>query len=192
MTVPDFWTSLSVEELAALQGVEPVTDLDSLMAPWPADDPFYGMLEWIVKERAARASSDQAEDQQMSQKPSVTEDVTRAIYEACRLEAQWSGRSIVPEPWDERDEAFRERMIRVVERYLHSEGLPTPKEAHDSWCEAYREMGWTYGPVRDPQKKTHPDLRPYEELPQDEREKDAIFLMCVYLARMLGHAKMLK
>lgn len=75
------------------------------------------------------------------------------------------------------------QFIDIIRKYLVAEKLPTPKEAHDSWMDAYIRMGWTYGPERDPKKKTHPDLVPFEQLPKDERDKDGIFLAFVFLAR---------
>jgi hypothetical protein len=35
--------------------------------------------------------------------------------------------------------------------------------------------GWVYGPVKDPEQKTHPALRPYDELSRETRLKDAVF-----------------
>lgn len=108
--------------------------------------------------------------------------VTEAIYEAARLEAIWSKRPVIPEPWDQRDQKFKEAMIAVVKQYL-TERFPTPEEAHQSWMETYLAMGWKYGPVRDPVAKTHPDLVPYADLPKDEKDKDAVFLAMIYAIR---------
>ena len=49
-----FWTSLPLEELAKLQGVEPAVDLDSMSALWPADDDPDELLSYILDERASR------------------------------------------------------------------------------------------------------------------------------------------
>ena len=35
--------------------------------------------------------------------------------------------------------------------------------------------GWVWGPVKDFDKKTHPCLIPYSELPLEQQRKDAIF-----------------
>lgn len=51
---PTFWTSLSLEQLAEVQGVEPATDLDGLSALWPADDDPDRMLAYILDERSSR------------------------------------------------------------------------------------------------------------------------------------------
>jgi len=115
------------------------------------------------------------------------EVVTKLIYEAARKEAEWSGRSIVPEAWEDRDEKFRKQMVDVVQKYIKSNKIPTPEEAHNSWVKAYLDMGWKYGKVRDTKKKTHPDLLPFDQLPKDERDKDAIFLSLVWLASGMIH-----
>lgn len=113
------------------------------------------------------------------------EFIASRLYEAARREAQWSNRPVVPEPWEERDEAFRSQFVDLLQQYLSAPSLPTPEEAHESWMEAYFKMGWKYGPTRDPVTKTHPDLVPFDQLPKDERDKDAIFLALVWLAKEL-------
>jgi len=112
-------------------------------------------------------------------------ELASAIYEATRLEASWSQRPIVPPPWSEREPDFQRQFISIIGQYLTAQRLPTPEEAHQSWVEAYTAMGWKYGPTRDPVAKTHPDMLPFAELPKDERDKDAIFLAFVWLARQV-------
>ena len=46
------------------------------------------------------------------------------------------------------------------------------KNAHDTWAQQRLAEGWRYGPQRDDAKKEHPDLVPYEELPESEKEYD--------------------
>ena len=43
---------------------------------------------------------------------------------------------------------------------------------HDHWALARIEEGWRYGPARNDEKKTHPDLVPYEQLCESEKEYD--------------------
>lgn len=116
------------------------------------------------------------------------EEIAKIIYEATRIEAEWSKRRIVPEKWDKRDEAFRKQFIAIIDKYLKQDKLPTPKEAHDSWMESYNKMGWKYGKERNTELKTHPDMLPYEKLPQDEKDKDAIFLAFVWVAKTFQSA----
>jgi hypothetical protein len=49
-----FWTSLSLDELADLQGVQPAEDLDSISALWPVEDDPDQILSYILDERSAR------------------------------------------------------------------------------------------------------------------------------------------
>ncbi len=49
-----FWQSLSLQELAELQAVSPVDDLDELAALWPGDDDPDNLLQYILAERAKR------------------------------------------------------------------------------------------------------------------------------------------
>jgi len=46
------------------------------------------------------------------------------------------------------------------------------KNAHDVWARQRMADGWTYGPRRDDAAKKHPDLVPYAELPESEKEYD--------------------
>jgi ryanodine receptor 2 len=48
---------------------------------------------------------------------------------------------------------------------------------HDHWAQKRIDEGWTYGPNRDDTKKTHPDLVPYAELPESEKDYDRITAM---------------
>lgn len=46
---------------------------------------------------------------------------------------------------------------------------------HEHWMAEKKAAGWRYGPVKDEGKKTHPMMVPYEDLPEAERRKDALF-----------------
>jgi hypothetical protein len=43
---------------------------------------------------------------------------------------------------------------------------------HDVWAQQRIMEGWQFGDVRDDQRKTHPDLVPYEQLIESEKEYD--------------------
>jgi hypothetical protein len=49
--------------------------------------------------------------------------------------------------------------------------------------QAYFEMGWVYGKRYDRENKVHPDLVPYVDLGQLERDKDAVFVTLCEIAR---------
>ena len=46
------------------------------------------------------------------------------------------------------------------------------EQVHDVWSQGRIAEGWTYGEERNDQKKTHPCLIPYADLPDSEREYD--------------------
>jgi len=43
---------------------------------------------------------------------------------------------------------------------------------HDIWARGRIREGWTWGPKRDDENKKHPDLVPYDELSESEKEYD--------------------
>ena len=104
------------------------------------------------------------------------------IYGAARLAAIAAQAPVVPEPWDEREVPFREQFLEVIERQCGSNPR-SPETLHEDWVEAYLRMGWRYGDTRDTEKKTHPDMVPYHDLGQLEREKDDVFVALCEIAR---------
>lgn len=46
------------------------------------------------------------------------------------------------------------------------------KNVHDVWAKSRISQGWKYGDKRDDDKRTHPCLVPYEELPEVEKDYD--------------------
>ena len=46
------------------------------------------------------------------------------------------------------------------------------ERVHDTWAAARFAEGWSFGPERNDQAKTHPSLVPYAELPEAEKEYD--------------------
>jgi hypothetical protein len=46
------------------------------------------------------------------------------------------------------------------------------RHEHDRWMKSKRADGWTYGPVRDNAAKIHDQLKPYDELDENNKDKD--------------------
>ena len=46
------------------------------------------------------------------------------------------------------------------------------RAVHDTWMKERLAAGWKYGPKRNDDKKTHPCLVPYDELPESEKKYD--------------------
>lgn len=49
------------------------------------------------------------------------------------------------------------------------------QERHDSWMKMHVDSGWVYGEVFDSASKTHPNLLPWDELPETVKSKARIF-----------------
>lgn len=62
----------------------------------------------------------------------------------------------------------------VVALLLHPEW--GPERNHQSWVEWKTARGWVYGPEKDVEAKTHPDLVEWGALPASQRAKNAIFV----------------
>lgn len=46
------------------------------------------------------------------------------------------------------------------------------RNVHEVWAQSRLSQGWTWGPNRSDELKTHPCLVPYEELPEVEKQYD--------------------
>ena len=46
------------------------------------------------------------------------------------------------------------------------------KHVHATWAQKRIEDGWKWGSERDDKQKLHPDLIPYDELPEEEKHYD--------------------
>jgi len=51
------------------------------------------------------------------------------------------------------------------------------RNAHEQWAKQRMADGWRYGPKRDDDRKEHPMLRPYDELPESEKAYDRLISM---------------
>ena len=105
------------------------------------------------------------------------------VYNSARLAAIASGAPIVPVIWAEREQAFKDQFLEVIERQCGSQRSNSPEELHSSWMQAYFTMGWVYGEEYNREAKTHPDLVSYARLGQLERDKDAVLVALCEIAR---------
>ena len=114
----------------------------------------------------------------------LTERRAKFVYEAARLAAIAAEAPIVPVVWQEREDAFKEQFVKVIERQCGEYRSRSPEELHGNWKQAYFAMDWVYGEKYDRENKIHPDLVPYADLGQLERDKDAVFVALCEIARL--------
>ncbi len=60
-------------------------------------------------------------------------------------------------------------------KFIRDNPNAPPSASHESWLAEKTRDGWSYGPVKDPEAKTHPCFVPYDELPVEQKAKDYIF-----------------
>lgn len=113
----------------------------------------------------------------------LTERRAIFVYEGARMQAVAMDAPVVPEPWGFREEAFKAQFREVIDMMCSDDRKTSPEELHDDWVKAYEAMGWRYGPVRDVDAKTHPDMVPFDDLGFREQIKDAVFVALCEIAR---------
>lgn len=110
--------------------------------------------------------------------------IARAVHEGVRAYQAALGEPVAP-PWD--DCGWMQESSREAVEFALSN--PTPGAQHEAWMRAKERDGWVYGAVKDEHAKTHPSLRPFAELSETERTKDALLIAIVQgLAPLLGVA----
>lgn len=114
---------------------------------------------------------------------SLTERRAKFVYNGARIAAEAAKAPIVPVSWSERELSFKEQFLKVIQRQCGEQRSNSPEELHGSWMQAYFAMGWVYGEKYDRENKIHPDLVPYNQLGQLERDKDAVFVALCEIAR---------
>lgn len=77
-------------------------------------------------------------------------------------------------PWEDAPGWQRESAVAGVQAIINHPEM-TPQQSHAQWMLQKVQDGWMYGSVKDAEKKTHPCLVPYAELPQHQRLKDVLF-----------------
>lgn len=55
----------------------------------------------------------------------------------------------------------------------------TPRQSHETWMASKLRDGWVHAAVKDADAKTHPSLLPYDQLPSEEQDKDAVLVAIV-------------
>ena len=74
-----------------------------------------------------------------------------------------------PKPLDTSDVTLPPELIDITELFA--------KNTHEVWAQQRIVEGWKYGAKRDDEKKMHPCLVPYDELPENEKEYDRLTAM---------------
>lgn len=98
--------------------------------------------------------------------------IARICHEVNRAYCNSLGDTSQPS-WEEAPEWQKESAVNGVEFHLRNE--TTPEQSHENWMKEKVASGWVYGLVKDPEKKEHPCMVPYDQLPLEQRTKDYLF-----------------
>jgi hypothetical protein len=107
----------------------------------------------------------------------TVEQVARVCHEANRAYCASIGDLSQPS-WDDAPDWQRESAKNGV-RFHRENPLANPIDSHENWLREKVENGWVCGSVKDPEKKEHPCMVPYHELPVEQRRKDSLFIAVV-------------
>ena len=76
-------------------------------------------------------------------------------------------------PWNDAPDWQKESAINGVK--FHMENDVTPEQSHESWMKQKLDDGWVYGAKKNVDKKEHPCMVLYSDLPEEQRMKDKLF-----------------
>jgi hypothetical protein len=101
------------------------------------------------------------------------EKIAEVAHEANRAYQRVLGET--PDPsWPETTQVQREAARMGVNTVLEHGG--GAQHQHEAWLVHKVAMGWSWGPVKDPNLKTHPNLVPWAEVPAVQKKKDELWL----------------
>lgn len=110
------------------------------------------------------------------------EVIAEICHEANRLLTRRTRDVPVQPPWSEAPEEMVVSSIQGV-RWRIVNPLAPASSQHEEWMRQKLADGWVLGPTRDAEKRTHPALIPYADLPKAVQQKDALFTAIVLALR---------
>jgi hypothetical protein len=103
----------------------------------------------------------------------------RLAHEVNRAYCQSIGDNSQP-AWENAPAWQKDSAINGVKAHYDSKFTMTPENSHESWMKQKESEGWVYGETKDAEKKTHPCMAPYAQLPAAQKTKDYLFQAVVH------------
>lgn len=98
--------------------------------------------------------------------------IAQVCHEANRVYCKSIGDNTQP-LWSDAPQWQKDSAISGVEFHLNND--VTPEQSHENWLREKVTDGWVYGEVKNPDKKEHPCMVPYCDLPAEQQIKDLLF-----------------
>ena len=119
----------------------------------------------------------------------IQERIARFCHEVNRAYCAALG-DISQLTWEDAPDWQKKSAMNGVKLHM-TNPVAGPESSHVNWMAEKLADGWKYGEVKDPEKKEHPCLVPFSELPTDQQAKDYIFRAIVHQAvQLLGEEPM--
>lgn len=116
----------------------------------------------------------------------TAEQIARVCHEAIRA-VQVANHEEPSPHWPAAPNSQQNSCLAGVELALAG---ADPETLFKGWADRRRGLGWKYGPVRDEQRRTHPNLvDDWAELPPEQRVKDRLFCAIVGVLGGTGGAE---
>ena len=94
-----------------------------------------------------------------------SEKIARVTHEINRAYCQALGDFSQP-AWEDAPEWQRDSALNGVTMHLENPDAE-PEASHENWLKEKEADGWVYGPVKNPEKKEHPCMVPFSDLPRE-------------------------
>ena len=101
------------------------------------------------------------------------EHIAKIVHDANKSYCETIG-DFTQKRWEEADQWQKDSAIKGVAAVVQDPSI-TPRFLHEAWCTDKLAHGWVYGDEKDADKKTHPCLVPYDQLPAEQQLKDSLF-----------------
>lgn len=103
----------------------------------------------------------------------TVKEVAEICHEANRVICEQNG-DYSQKSWQNAEQWQKDSAVTGVKFALANPSAPDSAQ-HDAWMQDKLKNGWLYGSVKDVDKKTHPCLVGFEQLPEFQQSKDAVF-----------------
>jgi hypothetical protein len=105
------------------------------------------------------------------------QEIARVCHEANRAYCMCIGDDSQP-LWGDAPGWQKESAVNgVLFHWENPNSLPC--DSHAEWLREKVAAGWKHGPVKDARLREHPCCVPYDQLPEEQRTKDALFIAIV-------------